>query len=199
MVDAVYNDEERVVLHWVMEKKRSEPEWREQVENCIDGMREEDVGYQDWTGWEAYVKDKVEKGKLPPECLSVLEDSGGKKKAKRVVSVDQPKVSPAKDRRPNCIFHGFKEETNKKNAIKGKGGILDDIVCEGINGIECGKEFVFVEADASDPAKACIVGMNNPAWWCNVCNLVLCNTCHASWCDANTMKRGRRLQLSGAD
>ena len=176
MAHAVQDDEQRHVLHWVMEHKRNDIVWREQVEKRIELMKSDETGYQDWVGWEDYVREKVDSGILKSECLSIMEDAGGKGKSKQSDGVGkgklkhstcflEPRISPAKtNKKKRCMVHGFKEEMEKKTAIKGSGNILDGIVCEGINDNGCGKEFVFKEGEASCQEKACVVCTNNPAF-----------------------------------
>ena len=194
VASAVYDDDERIILHWVMTNRMNQKEWREQVEKKIEEMKEEGVGYEEWVGWEQYVRDKVEARDLKPTCLSIFDDSGGKPAARQRVkhpnNVTELRVSPLKQKRTGCTVHNFKSEDNKMYAVKGSGWALDGIVCAGVGGNECGKEFVSKEEEASSPEKAWILGKNNLAWWCNVCKHTLCNECHNLWCV--TSVRGRR-------
>ena len=191
--DAVYDDERRKVLHWVMANKKNEPVWREQVERSIKKMQDEKVGYDDWVSWEEYVKAKVDLAQLPKHCLTIFDDSGGKPPAKHQNYDLEVAISPLKKgRKPDCDFHSFKEERDKKWARKGSGFLLDGMICVGIGGSECGKEFVEHKNEATCPEKACVLGEKNPAYWCHVCKLLLCKDCHFSWLSTTTSRRGRK-------
>ena len=196
VASAVYDDDHRMILHWVMEHRKSPPVWREQVEKKVEEMKEEGVDYDDWVGWEVYVREKVAAKILPPSCLSILEDSGGKPTAMEQVKhphcVSEVRVSPLKEKRAGCTVHNFKSEGQKSWAVRGSGYALDGIVCAGVGGKECGKEFVSEMNEASSPGNAWLVRENTPAWWCNECKHTLCDTCHGVWCVANSSKRSRR-------
>ena len=51
-------------------------------------------------------------------------------------------VSPLKIKTKPCNVHCFKEEVKKQYARRGPGWALDDVMCQGYDGHECGREFV---------------------------------------------------------
>ena len=73
--------------------------------------------------------------------------------------------------------------------VRGSGYALDGIVCAGVGGIECGKEFVSETEEALSPGNTWLVRENTPAWWCNECKHTLRDTCHGLWCIASSSKR----------
>ena len=47
--------------------------------------------------------------------------------------------------------------------------------------------------EATRPEMATVVGTKNGAWWCRLCNLVLCADCHTNYCrDTPGTRTGRR-------
>jgi hypothetical protein len=78
--------------------------------------------------------------------------------------------------------------------MKGKGYILCDVVCKGMDG-KCGKEFVVKENEAVDPTKACVPSGRNPAWWCEVCHVVYCTPCYQK-CVSESTTGGTRKRVA---
>lgn len=179
------------VLHWIMEKKKSSEKWREQITERINKLKGQDGVFKNWVGWEEYVKEGVEKGILSRNCLSILDDGGGKATA-RVTTTVVIAESPLQLKRPHCSVHSFKEEGNPKTTTKDKGYILSGVVCEGYGDTLCGMEFVAKISEAIDPNKASIVRQTNPAYWCEVCHLVYCKRCYLKYVNNSTSKGNRK-------
>lgn len=196
LADAIEDDPEYKVLKWVMEYRKKDGRWRDQATQRIDLMkRQENSLFSDWVNWEDYVRNGVNEKKLKEHCLTIFEDGGGKKAANH--SVIRIEGSPLIVKKTPCSVHSFKEETNKTTARKGSSWILDGIVCGGVAGCDCGAEFVEQVEEATVKEKATIVSLREPAYWCSVCNLVLCHRCHLVYCDGQSRKgrRGRKLDL----
>jgi hypothetical protein len=133
--DAVEDDVEHVVLLWIMKNKLKNPLWKVQVERSILKNRESGF-YGNWISWDDCVKNKVEEGKLSANCLSYMDDGGGKPSGKlsgKYKIETMVALSPLKAKKDHCGHCFFKEETDKNMARKKSGYILDGIVCEGLD------------------------------------------------------------------
>jgi hypothetical protein len=196
----VQDDESREVLKHIIERKKKELLWREQVEKVIEEDAANKVGFHtnNWRGWEAYVREGVAEVFLKQHCLTICEDGGGKHGGRKShFELLEPR-SPLAIKKQRCDekgeIHEFWEETRKSYAEKGSKLLLDGMTCEGYKE-KCGREFVEKLDDAICRETAVPVGRNqNAAWWCRHCNYLLCTPCYHKWNNGKVCCR-RRLQV----
>jgi hypothetical protein len=194
---ALNDDQDHKVLKWIMENKKHDIKWRDAATTIINKLSQTpDSQYADWIDWETYVKTRVVTKFLAPECLTIFEDGGGKNRGTKCnnYSIEDP-VSPLKIKTKPCNVHCFKEEVKKQYARRGTGWALDDVMCQGYDGHECGREFVESLCDAKVPEKAIIPGMATPAMWCSVCKLVMCKECYGVYLNVMGTNKRRRIQM----
>jgi hypothetical protein len=192
--DVVEDDDEGFkAMLWIIKNKHNKNEWKDQVSERIENKlkhMEESPFFNNWIDWDTFIEAKIKEGMLSEKYLGAKNSKGGEKHFHLVVA-----QSPLKNKKRQCTFnHDFLEETNKSTAKRGSGYILDGITCEG-HKTECGKEFVSDVSEATKPEMAVVVSSKNGAWWCRLCNLVLCVQCHTNYCGAiqGTRTGHRRL------